>query len=606
MESWLDDVRTAAAGAAEKRFDEKAEEIFRNAQKMLEQIDDQQTRAQERLQEEIKRCNETNRRLEEQKTSIEQMVQQMQAQLALAESAVQQQRAAAVGSPALGAAAPPGLPGLSGWRLPLSPPMPGLGWVPPTDMPTAWPGSMPLPPMVLSETGAADAANAASGPSAAPGGGTGESGGDSEAMPPVISLLSLLGQSQQREWTVPLEELPPAAAGPLPPSLSAVTVTDLTAVTSAMSLSSMDEAPSFRRPIDETPSFKREDTPPRKAGLRMTRVDDDEDGIRTPPGLESPNVRSRAMQEEDADSIPAYLQSPKAKPRPVPEDCEEISTPGLRSPAPSTKGLQRESFVPTSPMRPAPTPQQRAAGTASSRSGTPAPRCPGTPDRNAHLLLTPKRTSRSAKGSSTPMKSPVPASPFVICEGGGCVFGFMLRLAEGVDLGIDIEHGDPPDQALHVIGIVPGGAIEAWNKQCNGGPGAGKVVMPGDKIVAVNGVSEAEKMLEECRSKQMLRLTVVRGDPECNIPAPWMPSNRRHTVPGAFGGLGGHSQMMAPGLKLMQPPHTGLGMEAPFFGSPLPPRPPSSPGLRAEASIFTPQALQTAQVAEAAAAAALA
>jgi len=195
------------------------------------------------------------------------------------------------------------------------------------------------------------------------------------------------------------------------------------------------------------------------------------------------------------------------------------------------------------------------------------------------------------------MKSPVPASPFVICEGGGCVFGFMLRLAEGVDLGVDVAHGDSPDQALHVTGIVPGGAIEAWNKQCAGGPGAGKVVLPGDKIVAVNGVSEADKMLAECREKQMLRLTVVRGDPDCTIPAPWMPANsRRLTAQAPFGQQNG--QLMASALKLLAPPHgpeAGLeGLFSGFSGSPMPPMPPRSPGLRAEASLFVPQAMAAA------------
>jgi hypothetical protein len=339
-------------------------------------------------------------------------------------------------------------------------------------------------------------------------------------------------------------------------------------------------------------SSKRETTPPPKVTVRDLSKEEEEGGIRTPPGLSSPNRakdptddrfsspdRSKASGEE----IPHHLRSPKPKPRPVPEEYSEVSTPGLKSPG--GRGLHstiyNDLFGSPLPKRPATTPQRPGA---SPRSGTPGARCPGTPDRNSQLLSTPKQRPRaSGLGSSTPMKSPVPASPFVICEGGGCVFGFMLRLAEGVDLGVDIKHGDPPDQALHVTGIVPGSAIDAWNKQCVGGPGAGKVVMPGDKIVAVNGVCESEKMLQECREKQMLRLTVVRGDPDCTIPAPWMPAGGRRIS------ASGPGQLAASALKLMAPP-CAPGQEVPFFGSPMPPMPPRSPLLQAHASLWAPQA----------------
>lgn len=118
------------------------------------------------------------------------------------------------------------------------------------------------------------------------------------------------------------------------------------------------------------------------------------------------------------------------------------------------------------------------------------------------------------------MKSPlVPASPYVQCESGGCVFGFTLRVAQGVEVGLDVTHNGG---SLHVTGVKPDGAIAAWNRQCHGGPVAGKEVKVGDKIVAVNNTSEAELMLLECRTKHMLKLTVVRGEPDCAIPAGWI------------------------------------------------------------------------------------
>lgn len=37
--------------------------------------------------------------------------------------------------------------------------------------------------------------------------------------------------------------------------------------------------------------------------------------------------------------------------------------------------------------------------------------------------------------------------------------------------------------------------------------------MPGDRIISVNGVVyNPVKMLEECRDRQLLKLTIVRGD----------------------------------------------------------------------------------------------
>lgn len=540
-EIWMTETSEAAVSRAEKSFDGKAEEIFRTAQKMLEEIGEQQSRAQQHLEEEVRRCQDVNRRLEEQRTSIEQMVQQMQAQLSVAESAAQMQR---FGGAAL---APPGLPG---WRMPM----------PPAPMPGQWPGAGPSWPGMptLSESPMLSDAALADFVGRQAGGGTGGCIGDDQAVPPVLSLLSLLG-SQNGEGG-------PAEAR------------------RAWTASEPKEQPGS--------SSRREMTPPPKVtvcDLSRLGEEDEEDGIRTPPGLSSPNrakddrfsspPRSKAAGED----VPHHLRSPKAKPRPVPEEYSEVSTPGLKSPG--GRGLHSTAY---NDLFGSPMPPRVAANATPQRPGTPGDarrdRCPGTPNRNSELLSTPKRPPRSSGlGNSTPMKSPVPASPFVICEGGGCVFGFMLRLAEGVDLGVDVEHGDAPDQALHVTGIVPGSAIDAWNKQCVGGPGAGKVVCPGDKIVAVNGVSESEKMLQECREKQMLRLTVVRGDPDCTIPAPWMPAGGRRLAPA------GPGQLAASALKLMAPPGAP-GQEVPFFGSPMPQMPPRSPLLQAHASLFAPQA----------------
>jgi len=110
----------------------------------------------------------------------------------------------------------------------------------------------------------------------------------------------------------------------------------------------------------------------------------------------------------------------------------------------------------------------------------------------------------------------VPASPFVHCEGGGCIFGFTLRLASGVEVGLDIAFSEG-EHVLHVKGVVPGGAIEAWNRQCVGGPAAGKALAPSDKVVQVNSATDVPGMLKQFKEQTLLRFTVVRGDPDAAV-----------------------------------------------------------------------------------------
>jgi hypothetical protein len=131
------------------------------------------------------------------------------------------------------------------------------------------------------------------------------------------------------------------------------------------------------------------------------------------------------------------------------------------------------------------------------------------------LNLTPKRTPRMSPGRLTPgMKSPsVCASPFVICESGGTIFGFTLRKADNCSLGLDVEHTDGGN-FLEVTGVKPGGAMNAWNKLCVGGPSAGKAVGPGDRIVKVNNATTPKEMLQECRDQTLLKFMVQRGEVE--------------------------------------------------------------------------------------------
>jgi len=92
-------------------------------------------------------------------------------------------------------------------------------------------------------------------------------------------------------------------------------------------------------------------------------------------------------------------------------------------------------------------------------------------------------------------------------------FTFTLRKADGVELGLHVSHHEH-DKVIRVEGIKSEGAIGAWNRQWTGnGASVEKIVMIGDKIVSVNGISnDPNKMLQECKDKQLLKIEIMRGD----------------------------------------------------------------------------------------------
>jgi hypothetical protein len=140
---------------------------------------------------------------------------------------------------------------------------------------------------------------------------------------------------------------------------------------------------------------------------------------------------------------------------------------------------------------------------------------------------TPEQTPRSlSQGSwATPVCGPsptvaAPSSPYFTC-GNSVLFNFTLRRADGVELGLDVARNES-DQELLVQKVVPGGAVESWNRQCFAGPYASKALVPSDRIVGVNGRVECASMLEECRCQQLIKIFVVRGDlPHSEIPYGW-------------------------------------------------------------------------------------
>lgn len=134
-----------------------------------------------------------------------------------------------------------------------------------------------------------------------------------------------------------------------------------------------------------------------------------------------------------------------------------------------------------------------------------------------------------ALGTQTPKRTPLSlASTLAASEGsafgrsaGTGTFSFTIRKADGADLGLNVSH-NTTEPVLKVEGVRADGAVEAWNKQCAGGLSQEKIVIAGDRIISVNATSfDPEKMLEECKEKQLLKLTIVRAD----TPVPPIPGH---------------------------------------------------------------------------------
>jgi hypothetical protein len=150
---------------------------------------------------------------------------------------------------------------------------------------------------------------------------------------------------------------------------------------------------------------------------------------------------------------------------------------------------------------------------------SPPLRPPASPTKT--LNLTPKRTPGSARGNRTPMRSPLLLSPtptYTIKEVEGENTDCMtLRKADGDVLGLSVDF-----TTGHYLAItaITGGAIEAWNRSCMESlETSWRALRAGDKIIEVNGRTNPQEMLDQCRNAQLLKLVVVHvGDIE--EPAP--------------------------------------------------------------------------------------
>lgn len=110
------------------------------------------------------------------------------------------------------------------------------------------------------------------------------------------------------------------------------------------------------------------------------------------------------------------------------------------------------------------------------------------------------------------------------------VFKLTLRVADDMDLGLCFgKKGD----ALR-IDSVESGAAESWNRQCSTSGSPERVLIPGDLVVSVNDKSDPEIMLQECTTRKLLKLRVLRvRDPSSppnamNAAKPWDGKHVQH------------------------------------------------------------------------------
>jgi len=179
------------------------------------------------------------------------------------------------------------------------------------------------------------------------------------------------------------------------------------------------------------------------------------------------------------------------------------------TPKPPSVSLSLDQLVEREHLLQQPTPEK---GTAY----TPAPLMAAqraTPEKASRYAPSSSPVLQSRFGSPSSSPSPNPAAVSVgVLEGEGIFFSFTIRKADGGGLGLDIVPSDN-NHFLLVNGLRGGGAIEAWNKRCVEAGGSVRALGSGDMIVCVNEKSDVPGMIEEIKSKFLLKLFVVRATP---------------------------------------------------------------------------------------------
>jgi len=95
------------------------------------------------------------------------------------------------------------------------------------------------------------------------------------------------------------------------------------------------------------------------------------------------------------------------------------------------------------------------------------------------------------------------------------IFGFTIRVAGGTELGLATSVPTDPVSGkdalyLRIDTVLPGGAVDAWNRQCGSSGAPEKVLLAGDKIIRVNAAGETDAMRREFATSRLLRMLIVR------------------------------------------------------------------------------------------------
>eukprot|EP00429_Kryptoperidinium_foliaceum_P028977 CAMPEP_0176129012 /NCGR_PEP_ID=MMETSP0120_2-20121206/65214_1 /TAXON_ID=160619 /ORGANISM="Kryptoperidinium foliaceum, Strain CCMP 1326" /LENGTH=662 /DNA_ID=CAMNT_0017464161 /DNA_START=8 /DNA_END=1997 /DNA_ORIENTATION=- len=554
--AWLADLRADARQLVGERFDATSKELMQYAEEEIRQFDEQQAQVTDRLEKDLRNFNDRANRLQEERAEMMDLIRSVQEQLESAETAA---AAVAVGgglprptmppataeAPALGEAAPRS-GAADGFAAAMFSPLfapPLRGTSAALGVADAAPPRSPMPPPPPPGLAAPP-----------PGGGDARFGSPPGRGGKLGAGLPLMAPPHSRPASASADWSPPGSP-PLRKEMAGSA-----ALAEFLNLGASPR--SGASPCAAAPAFT-----PAAVGVAEAA------GARgLPAAVPGDEAQKRGHAELD-DAIPDPRGSRAAKNDRIDDDDEELDAECqdrltvLKAVPEAIRHAHAEApDAHAAPLRPGDAPND--AEDDADRSA-PAPR---------------QLDARDADEVSD--GAPV---AIVICEGGGCLFGFTLRVAHGVDLGLGLEQCTVPasigcgkESALLVTSVQPDGAIAAWNRQCISGKGAGKEVKEGDKIVAVNQISEAELMLQECREKRLLKFLVMRGEPDCPFPTGWgapkadaAHHHQPHGPNGHFGALA--RQAMSQAVGSPPPPVTPdmfaamAAMAGPF---PLPPPPP--------------------------------
>mmetsp|Transcript_21749 Transcript_21749/g.49498 ORF Transcript_21749/g.49498 Transcript_21749/m.49498 type:complete len:396 (+) Transcript_21749:108-1295(+) len=217
--------------------------------------------------------------------------------------------------------------------------------------------------------------------------------------------------------------------------------------------------------------------------------------ISGPSGLLSPSppgAKSTLGRVQTASSLEeSPFLSPNQQPGEFSTGASALGSPLLGMPAEGS-GFADLSKLPEVPAFPFATPKgpppQSPLAQLSLAEALPPPQTP------------PQRTPLSLANSLSPPSQNGDMSRLQI----------TLRKADGAELGLYLLCSDT-EQGLRVEGVRPEGAVQAWNRQCQD---KSKEIVNGDRIVSVNGITQdPDRMLEECKEKQLLRLVIERANP---------------------------------------------------------------------------------------------